>query len=182
MIETARLRLRRGTAADIPDLVAALNDWDVAQWLARPPFPYSADDARAFLRWSQPDGELAPPRAYVVTYRATDRALGVASLEPEGDRAELGYWLTAAAQGRGLMGEAAAALLRAGSDRLSDVRTVYATTDPENHRSQAVLLRCGFRKVAEEAREQPTRRGGSVVFRFERGLHDQPPGQGQSAS
>jgi len=31
MIETVRLRLRRGVEADIPDLVAALNDWSVAQ-------------------------------------------------------------------------------------------------------------------------------------------------------
>ena len=31
MIETARLWLRRATEADIPGLVAALNDWSVAQ-------------------------------------------------------------------------------------------------------------------------------------------------------
>ncbi len=172
MIETVRLRLRRGAAADIPGLVAALDDWTVAQWLARPPFPYSAEDARAFLRWSQPDGETGPPRAYVVADRATDRLLGVASLEPEGDRAEFGYWLAPAAQGRGLMREAAAALLAGGPERLPGVRTVYATTDPGNRRSQAVLLGCGFSKVAEETRERPTRRGGSVVFRFELDVRD----------
>lgn len=80
MIETARLRLRRGMTTDIPGLVAALNDWDVAQWLQRPPFPYSADDARAFLRWSRADDDTAPPVAYVVAERASDRLLGVASL------------------------------------------------------------------------------------------------------
>ena len=170
MIETARLRLRRGTEADIPGLVAALNDWDVAQWLQRPPFPYSADDARAFLRWSGAHGASAPPVAFVVADRFSDRLLGTASLEPDEDRAELGYWLAPGAQGRGLMREAALALLDDGAGRLPGVRTAYATTDPGNRRSQAVLLACGFAKVAEEARENPTRRGGSVVFRYERGL------------
>lgn len=170
MIETARLRLRQGTEADILGLVAALNDWDVAQWLSRPPFPYSEDDARAFLRWSQPRAEAAPPTGYVVADLRTDRLFGVASLEPQGESAELGYWLARSVQGHGLMKEAAAAILEEGRKRAVRVRTVYATTDPENHRSQAVLLECGFRKVAEEPRETPTRRGCSMVFRFERGL------------
>jgi RimJ/RimL family protein N-acetyltransferase len=170
MIETTRLRLRRGTEADIPGLVAALNDWGVAQWLQRPPFPYSGDDARAFLRWSRALEEAAPPVAYVVADRASGRLLGVASLEPEGERAELGYWLAPAAQGRGLMREAAGALLEHGASGPPGVRIAHATTDPDNRRSQAVLLACGFRKVAEEVREQPTRRGGSVLFRFERDL------------
>ncbi len=177
MIETARLRLRRGAAADIPDLVAALNDWNVAQWLARAPFPYSEDDARAFLRWSQPHGEPATPRAYVVADCVSDRLLGVASLERQEDGAELGYWLVPAAQGRGYMREAVPALLEGGSKRFPDLRTAFATTDPDNRPSQAVLLGCGFLKVAEEARERPTRRGGSVVLRFELDLHARRPGR-----
>lgn len=167
MIETVRLRLRRGTEADIPDLLAALNDWGIAQWLARPPYPFSADDARAFLRWGQPPGELAPPKAYVVADRVSDRLLGVASLEPQQEDAELGYWLAAAAQGRGYMREAVAALLNEDVDRLPGTPTVYATTDPENRRSQALLLGFGFHRVAVQNRKQPTRRGSSSVLRFE---------------
>ena len=87
MIETARLRLRRGTEADIPGLVAALNDWDVARWLQRPPFPYSADDARAFLRWSGAHGASAPPVAFVVADRFSDRLLGTASHDVSDARA-----------------------------------------------------------------------------------------------
>ena len=170
MIETARLRLRRGTENDIPDLVAALNDWGVAQWLQRPPFPYSADDARAFLRWSRAHEEAAPPIAHVVADRVSDRLLGAASLEPEGERVELGYWLAPAAQGRGLMKEAVGALLEHGASGLPGVRIAHATTDPDNRRSQAVLLACCFRKVVEEVRQRPTRRGGSVLFCFKRDL------------
>jgi RimJ/RimL family protein N-acetyltransferase len=69
------------------------------------------------------------------------------------------------------MREAVGALLEDGPMRLPGVRTVYATTDPDNHRSQAVLLASGFRRAAEEVRDKPTRRGGSVLFRFERPLH-----------
>jgi len=170
VIETARLRLRRATEADIPGLVAALSDRGVAQWLARPPFPYTADNARAFLRWSEPPEGSAAPKAYVAADLASDRLLGVASLEPHGDGAELGYWLAPAAQRRGYMREAVAALLEEGVGRLPGASAVYATTDPENRRSQAILLNCSFRRVGEEAREQPTRRGGLVVFRFARDL------------
>lgn len=104
----------------------------------------------------------------MVADRASDRLLGVASLEPGGERAELGYWLAPAAQRRGLTGEAVGALLKHGASGLPGVRIAHATADPDNRRSQAVLLACGFRKVAEEVRERPTRRGGSVLFRFER--------------
>lgn len=66
------------------------------------------------------------------------------------------------------MREAAGALLEHGADRLPGMVVAYATTDPDNRHSQAVLLACGFHKVAEEVREEPTRRGGSILFRFER--------------
>jgi len=169
MIETARLRLRRGTEADIPDLMAALNDWSVAQWLARPPYPYSETDARTFLAWSRSPEEPAPPKAYVVADRSSNRLLGVAGLEPQQAFAELGYWLSRAAQGHGYMREAVAGLLREDIPRLPGSPTVYATTDPENHRSQAILLSSGFRRISVEARAQPTRRGALSVARFELG-------------
>lgn len=179
MIETARLRLRQGTEGDIPDLVAALNDWNVAQGLARPPYPYSTDDARGFLRWSRPPpGALASPKAHVVADRLSDRLLGVVSLETQDcGGAELGYWLAPAAQGQGYMREAVAVVLKDGLGRLPGAATVHATTDPENHRSQAVLLSFGFREVAVEARRPPTRRGTSFVVRFELVPHARRPEQ-----
>ena len=69
MIETARLRLRPGLDRDVKGLVAAMNDWSIAQWLIRPPYPYSEDDARRFIQWTLPKdgvglgGRMSSPTA-----------------------------------------------------------------------------------------------------------------------
>lgn len=186
MIETPRLRLRPVQAPDLPRLVEALNDWGVTQWLARPPFPYAQADAETFMAWSQPPVTGAPPRAYAVADRETNRLLGVVGLDPQEGWAELGYWLAAAAQGRGLMREAVAALLQADAPRLPPI---YATTEPDNHRSQALLRAVGFGPTGVLPRGSPSRRGALHVLRFERPLRagagraypDQVPGNPGSA-
>ena len=46
VIRTARLTLRPFVEGDIDAMVALLNDWEVSQWLAVPPYPYRRADAR----------------------------------------------------------------------------------------------------------------------------------------
>ena len=162
MIRTARLRLRAATEADVPRVAEALNDWAVAQWLNRPPFPYAQADARAFL--------LAPAqpgfRERWVVADGGDRLLGMVTLEPGGGRHEAGYWLHPDAQGRGFMAEALAGVLAA-AERHEPGIAVFAVIDSENRASRAVLLRCGFKAVAERRLERPRRRGTSATTVFE---------------
>ena len=166
MIETSRLRLRTGRQRDAEGLVAALNDWNVAQWLIRPPFPYSAEDARQFIQWTLSEGDGFDRRC-VIADRQSDALLGVVSLEASGDRAELGYWLCPAAQRRGYMREAAAALLREAARAPGAVSTAFATTDPDNIASQAVLLGIGFSRSGEQARMAANRRNSTTQFLYE---------------
>ena len=49
VIRTPRLTLRPFNEGDIDAMVALLNDWEVAQWLAIPPFPYRRADARFYV-------------------------------------------------------------------------------------------------------------------------------------
>ena len=167
MIDAARLCLRPGKDSDVPGLVSGLNDWNVAQWLAHPPCPYSPEDARAFLAWSMPPTAIAPPRAYVIAEHLSDQLLGVVGLDPQDDAVELGYWLSTAYHGRGYMREAVQALLREDGRRFPATPLIYATTDPENHRSQAILTGAGFLKVGVQKRKRPTRRGSLSLIRFE---------------
>lgn len=44
-----RVELRPCTAADVPGFMEGLNDWRVAQRLPTVPFPYTENDARAFI-------------------------------------------------------------------------------------------------------------------------------------
>lgn len=165
MIETARLRLRPGLERDVEGLVAALNDWTVAQWLIQPPYPYRVEDARHFIRSTLSDDGIGG--RCVIADRLTDALLGVVGLTPSGDRVELGYWLCSAAQRQGYMREAAAALLGRAARRAGGVHTVFATTDPDNLPSQAVLLALGFERRGEQARATPSRRKNSVLRLFE---------------
>src|SRR6266581_283752 len=49
ILQTGRLLLRPPRAADIGHLVPLLKDFDVAKNLSRVPYPYTEDDASAFI-------------------------------------------------------------------------------------------------------------------------------------
>ena len=65
---------------------------------------------------------------------------------PTDDKAELGYELRTASQGKGLMGEAVAAVLVYGFEKLG-LSSVDAAVHPANTASVKVLNRAGFKLV-----------------------------------
>ncbi len=164
MIESARLRLRPYRIADIAAVVAGLNDWTVAQWLARTPFPYVTPDAETFL--AEAEKAHAAGR-FAIANAATDALIGGIGVEPEGDDRELGYWLGPAYWRRGLASEAVAAIVAAAFGTLG-VRRLHATTDPDNARSQCVLLKARFVAIGTQPADPPTRRGHAFRSLFER--------------
>jgi RimJ/RimL family protein N-acetyltransferase len=163
-IETPRLRLRRYRAADIPALVAALNDWSVAQWLARTPYPYVVGSAESFL--ADADAAHAAGRRAIAD-RVTDALLGGIGIEPVDGRIALGYWLGPAQWGRGIASEAVTALVAHGFATMG-LERLHATTDPDNAASQRVLVKAGFRRIGDEPANPPTRRGHTTRPLFER--------------
>ncbi len=106
----------------------------------------SADDVRAYFRSQQQELEAA--RVRHLTILADDRLVGRISLEDikrTEKKALIGYWLSAAVEGRGVMTRALLTVCdhafgEIGLERLS------LFTHPDNHRSQAVARRCGFRQ------------------------------------
>ena len=52
-LETARLKLRPYTEADIPELVPLIGAREVAATTLRIPHPYTEQDARAFLEMAR---------------------------------------------------------------------------------------------------------------------------------
>ena len=100
VLTTARLTLRPIEAGDAGAVIAALGDYDTAQWLRPIPHPYTQDDFAALLQLCRPGHHWMITRAGV--------CLGLISLEPA-----LGYWLAPAARGQGYSAEAARAVLAA---------------------------------------------------------------------
>jgi RimJ/RimL family protein N-acetyltransferase len=160
ILETGRLRIRPCRPSDIPGMLVGLNDWAIAQWLPGPPFPYTEADAYEFIRMST---ATVPPSAYAVADRMSDQFLGTLGLAGSGV-AELGYWLLPAQQGRGIMREAIAALLR---QRHGALASIFATVDRGNAASIKLLEASGLSCVGEHVRETPNRQGNLVVLRYE---------------
>lgn len=72
-------------------------------------------------------------------------ALGLHNVQPKAGSCELGFWLAAEAEGRGLITRAVAGLLP-WLFRDLDLKRVEVRALPENRRSRAVAERLGFRQ------------------------------------
>ncbi|MFE4665380.1 GNAT family N-acetyltransferase [Streptomyces sp. NPDC056716] len=96
------------------------------------------------------EGVLRPRfGVFVLVRRADDLAIGGMGFHsaPDGDgRVEIGYDLVAAARGRGYATEALRGLAGWALAQ-DDVRCLFATVEPDNAASRAVLARAGFSRV-----------------------------------
>ena len=100
-IKSERLTLRPLARADIPAIVALLNDYDVSKWLAVVPFPYTDADGHEFLDFLK---GVDPLNALAII--SPEGFVGVVGI---GD--SLGYWLGRTHHGKGYMSEAARAVV-----------------------------------------------------------------------
>lgn len=161
-LRTVRLLLRPWAPTDATALapILAANAARLAPWLpARVAAP--APPAELAERLAGYAADFDAQRAFRYALLAADGALlGGASLHPraaagrvplaEATCIELGYWLAAEAEGRGLALEAARALLDVAAT-LPGLTHAEARVDPRNARSAAVARRLGFRHGGVEA-------------------------------
>ncbi len=80
---TPRFRLRAFHDGDLARMVEAIDDWAVSQWLDTPPYPYRAENGRAWIAAVGADHAGGLPRHFAVAERDGDRLLGCISLEGE---------------------------------------------------------------------------------------------------
>lgn len=138
--------LRRWRADDAPDLAAAANHQPIHRWLSgRFPYPYTLEDAHRFLA-----GEVVDLRDTVLAIEVDGAVAGGIGCHPEQPgRAEfahsalLGYWLTPAQWGRGVMSRVVGCFAPWVMDQLRLYR-LAAHVMPGNHASVGVLRRNGF--------------------------------------
>ena len=139
IIQTARPWLREIDISDAEALAAAINDFEVSKWLTGVPFPYVLDDARAFIK----DALNADTALWVISFEG--RFVGLISIEDE-----LGYWLVHSEWGKGLMQEAAEAVVETyfAETRNQELASSHFVT---NRRSKRVLEALGFQAEGEAA-------------------------------
>lgn len=126
-LTTDRLVLRAPDASDVDAITDACQDPDIQTWTTVPS-PYSRSDAEEFVRlvsawWA--DGSET-----VWAVRADGILVGMIGLHDiashrAGGRAELGFWATRAARGRGYVSEAATAVVDWGFRELGLARVEW---------------------------------------------------------
>ncbi|WP_026091631.1 GNAT family N-acetyltransferase [Blastomonas sp. AAP53] len=138
---TQRLLLRPVWPEDAEGLFAAINDAGIVCNLARAPWPYGRDDARAFAERAQ---DARFPH-YLLT-RPDDvgqTLIGSCGLGETDGAAELGYWIARDHWGKGYATEAARAVI-ANAWAIGHRRLV-ASHYIDNPASGAVLRHLGFK-------------------------------------
>ena len=142
-LETARLLLRPFTEADAADLYEYARDPRVGLPAGWPPHG-SVEESLKIIRTV-----FAAPHTFALTDRSSGKVIGSAGFtgrsRPElpAPNDELGYALSAAFWGRGLMPEAAAELLRYAFEELG-LAAVWCSHYADNPRSRRVIEKSGF--------------------------------------
>ena len=173
LIETARLRIRCYRDDDLAALVVLAGDWEVARWVATMPHPYTEAAGRDWIARVQADHATSRPLSFAIALKEDDRLIGGVGLDGStGDGSTepaLGYWLGQPYWHNGYAREAVIAIIDYGFQSLG-FETIRAYTDPNNRRSQKVLLHAGLRQVGEIDLLAPTRHGArrAPLFRISR--------------
>lgn len=141
-LETARLKLRPYSEPDIAELIPLIGTREVAATTLRIPYPYTQDDAEAFIEMAQEPGKIW----LATTLRTDGRQIGGIGLrvDEQHQNAELGYWLGVAYWGQGYATEAGREMLRYGFQELG-LHRIFASHFEHNPASGNVLRKLGMR-------------------------------------
>lgn len=141
-LETERLRLSPWTRKDASDLYEYARNPNVG--------PHAGWKPHSDLKESKQIIKtiFLPNQVWAIREKESGRAIGSIGFEtdkyrPGVNSRELGYSLSEAYWGKGLMTEAAKEVIRYGFDEMG-LEMVCICTGPENLRSQNVIRKCGF--------------------------------------
>lgn len=144
-ITCGQLMLRPWTPYDEDAVLAACQDADIQRWTTVPS-PYTRADAHAWVNTVSPGAwERGVGAPFGIFDATTAVLLGSVGLHGIADgRAEIGYWCTPEARGRGVLTEAAQAVCRWGFGAL-ELEVIEWWAEVGNWASRAVAEKCGFR-------------------------------------
>jgi RimJ/RimL family protein N-acetyltransferase len=127
------LVLRKLALDDLDEVVRIAGNFEVSKWLVPVPYPYTTDDAQAFFREVK-QGNLG----FIWAIEFEDKFVGLIGAGPG-----LGYWLCPSVWGKGLMTEAAEAVVNA-YFQYTDATEIPSSYFEGNVGSARVLERAGF--------------------------------------
>jgi [ribosomal protein S5]-alanine N-acetyltransferase len=148
-LSTDRIVLRPVLTRDANDLFGLRSDPVQMKYIPRPIMQTLAEAEKMIAEIQQ--GETNNTLLnWTMILKDTGAFLGIMGyyrLYPEHFRAEIGYMLHSAYQGKGLMQEALKSIITFGFTELN-LHTIIAVIDPDNIASENVLIKLGFTKEA----------------------------------
>lgn len=143
-IRSERLLMRRFTAADVSWVFEVSQDPALQQFV-QVPSPYLMEHARFFVEHLAIEQWASGQRAeFVVEDAATGERVARVGLGMRGDgTAEVGYWTTPAARGRGVAPEAVRAICRWGFEA-RQLELIEWRAEVGNEASRRVAQKAGF--------------------------------------
>jgi RimJ/RimL family protein N-acetyltransferase len=163
-IRSERLFLRPGWPEEWEDLLTLIDDEEVVRNLARAPWPYAAEDARAFAQFETNGREqdrLLPNFFVTLPSGVGARLIGSVGLSMVEGEVNLGYWIGRPFWGQGFATEAARAVLSLA--RTLGHRRVVASHFADNPASGRVLRKLGFCPTGETRNRFSLGRGGEAL-------------------
>ena len=139
-LRTERLFLRPAWLEDAPELTRAIGQEPVVRMLARVPWPYREEHARAFIQTPK-DPRL--PNLLVTLPEEGGRIVGGSGLHEKDGAVEVGYWIDPSYWGRGFATEALGGVLSLA--RLAGHQRILGRHAADNPASGRVLRKAGFR-------------------------------------
>jgi RimJ/RimL family protein N-acetyltransferase len=144
------LVLRPKHAGDADALTAACQDPEIARWTLVPS-PYSRDDALAFIAAGAAEADAGRAVQLLAVDAGSDALLGsfgLMELDREPGYGEIGYWVAAAARGRGVATRGTR-LLADWARRELGLTRIEILPHRDNRASRRVAEKAGFRDTGE---------------------------------
>lgn len=144
-LETARFVLRQAQLTDGDDLYQLYADQAVVQYMSFTPFT-SVEEALDEMKWYERIFAEQSGLRWMIEDRETGKVIGTCGFlayEQEHHRTELGYDLSSAYWGKGIMKEVALCIIQFGFEQMK-LNKIEAKIDPNNQASLRLMEKLAF--------------------------------------
>lgn len=149
ILTTENLILREVEEKDVDEVFFLRSDKEMMKYIPRP-LAKTKKDALERIEMFRKHKEDEEGVHWAITQKGNDQMIGVISIfkiDKENLRAEIGYILHLAYQGKGIISEALQKIIEFGFERIN-LHTLTAIIDPRNIASEKVLQKANFEKEA----------------------------------
>jgi ribosomal-protein-alanine N-acetyltransferase len=148
-LKTERLFLRRLIYSDVKEILQLRSDPETMKYIPRPLLK-NTEDALEHIANIDAKIETQEGINWAITLKGSPKLIGIIGhykIRQENYRAELGYMLLPAFQGKGIISEAIKEVVKYGFEEMK-LHSIEAIIDPANISSEKVLQKNGFVKEA----------------------------------